>query len=284
MDVDFLQKHPRFTTALGLAAVALLGIFSYSLGPSLSSEAFFLIPILFVGWFANKQAGILTAILCAISWTLADTLSNPNPSHPYAPIWNPALKLALFLTAANMVPVFKEHLQREKEWDRTDYLTGAVNKKSFLELAGLEIERSRRYHHPFTLAYLDVDQLKTVNEHFGHHVGDLLLQWVVKTIRERTRATDILARVGEDEFALLLPETQPEPAQLVIQRIQKSLYDLAQKNEWPVTFSIGVVSFIVPPTSTEEMIRKADHLLFAAKNSGKNRVKHEIVSAAPVSS
>lgn len=264
--------------------VALLGLLSYALGPQLSSEAFFLIPILLAGWFAGRQAAVLTAILCAVGWTLADTFANPSAARALASVWNPAMKLALFLTVANLLPAAKSLLEREKEAERTDFLTGALNKKSFLELAQVEIERSRRYKHPFTLAYMDIDHLKFVNERFGHSAGDLLLQSTAKIIREKTRAMDVIARIGEDEFALLFPETQPDPAQVVTQRIQKGLYELVQKNEWPVTFSIGVVTFLVPPNSVEEMTRKADHLLFAAKNSGKNMVKHEIVSAAPVSS
>lgn len=269
---------------LALVGVALVGISSYSLGPQLSTEIFFLVPILLAGWFAGKQAGILIAILSTVAWTLADTLANPATAHTLASFWNPAVKLALFLTVANLLPPAKEQLEREKESSRTDFLTGAVNKKAFQELAHIEIERSRRYKHPFTLAYMDVDHLKFVNERFGHSAGDLLLQSVVRMVREKTRTMDIVARIGEDEFAFLFPETQPEPAQVVTRRIQKSLHELMQKNEWPVTFSIGVVTFLIPPGSVEEMDRKTDHLLFAAKNSGKNMVKHEIVSVAPVAS
>ncbi len=273
----------KIAITLALSAVLLLGGLTYLLGPRLSTETLFLIPILLAGWSAGRQAGILTAILSGIAWTLADTLANPSALHTLASAWNPAMKLFLILTAANPLPAAKSLLDREKESARNDFLTGALNKKSFLELAQVEMERSRRYKHPFTLAYMDIDHLKFVNERFGHNAGDLLLQSAAKTIRQKTRAMDILARIGEDEFALLFPETQPEPAQVVTRRIQKSLHELMQKNEWPVTFSIGVVTFLLPPNSVEEMTRKADHLLFAAKNSGKNMVKHEIVSTASVS-
>ena len=274
----------KIATTLALLSVALLGLLAYALGPQLSTEPFFLIPILLASWSSGRQAGILIAILSAVAWTLADTFANPSAVHTLASVWNPAVKLALFLTVANLIPLAKGKLEREEESARTDFLTGALNKKSFLDLVQVEIERSRRYKHPFTLAYLDIDHLKFINERFGHSIGDRLLQSTAKTIREKTRAMDTTARIGEDEFALLFPETQPEPAQVVTRRIQKSLYEMAQKNEWPVTFSIGVVTFLIPPSSVEEMTRKADHLLFAAKNSGKNMVKHEIVSTAPVSS
>lgn len=279
---QFLTDHPALAMALALALTAGLGLFNYRLSPILSSEFLYLIPIALASWFAGKPSGIVMAIFGATAWTLADTFSHPVPLHTWAPYWNPAAKLILFLAVANLLPVLREKFDRENSAVRIDFLTGAAHKKFFQEVARLELERCRRYKHPLTVVLLDVDQLKFVNERFGHTTGDTLLQAAVKTIQSKIRMLDTLARVGEDEFALLLPETQPEPAQVVTRRIQKHLYELVQKNEWPVTFSFGVATFLVPPSSVDEMLKKADVLLFAAKNSGKNLVKHEVIGPATV--
>ncbi|MEK7877363.1 MAG: SulP family inorganic anion transporter, partial [Pseudomonadota bacterium] len=110
-----------------------------------------------------------------------------------------------------------------------------------------------------------------------------LLRMAAQTIQSKIRSSDLIARLGGDEFALLLPETQSEAAQIVVKRIHRFLLDLAQRNEWPVTFSFGVATFLRPPESVEEMIKKADALMVAAKNSGGNTVRHEIIGPIEVS-
>ena len=158
-----------------------------------------------------------------------------------------------------------------------DYLTGIANKKHFLELIHSEIERTRRYRHPFTIAYLDIDNFKLLNQRLGHNSGDTVLQTVARSIKEKIRSVDRLARMGEDEFCMIFPETQPEPAKIVIRRIQQNLQDAAQKNEWPVTFSIGVATFMQPPDTAEQVLNKLQELIAAAKSEGKNTIKHEII-------
>ena len=106
----------------------------------------------------------------------------------------------------------KRALDRERELSGTDVLTGIRNARSFREVLGAEIERSKRFQRPFTVAYLDLDNFKTVNDCHGHEHGDELLRLVGNTILTGIRKTDTVARLGGDEFALLLPETEYEAA------------------------------------------------------------------------
>jgi diguanylate cyclase (GGDEF)-like protein len=186
------------------------------------------------------------------------------------------VRLGTFLIMTLILSALKKALEHEKELARTDPLTGVANGRYFITLADMEINRARRYKHSFTVVYIDLDNFKTVNDHFGHSTGDALLRSVAHTIRNNIRATDIVGRLGGDEFAILLPETGPEPAEVITHKVQKVNLDVMQKNEWPVTFSIGVVTFLGPPSTVDEMLKISDVVMYAAKKNGKNAIKYEI--------
>ena len=259
----------------GLLLAAVIGILDVLTGPNLSFEIFYLIPIAMTLWFAGKWPGIFIAVVSAAIWVGDDLLHHAPQKDPFTYYWNLSIKFTLFAIISIILPLFKNEWDREKELARTDYLTGLANKRCFYDLAEMEVRRDNRYNHPFTFAYLDIDNFKYVNDRMGHNAGDTLLQMVGQTLKKKLRAIDLVARLGGDEFVILLPETQSHAARIVIQRIHKELRDIAEKNEWPVTFSIGVATFVRPPESVPEMIKKADALMYAAKNSGKNVVKYE---------
>lgn len=271
------KKGKGLPLLLGLSGVALLGFIDYHLAANVTLELFFLIPVSLVVWSEGKKAGIFISVASAIAGLIAELASNPSHTLSTVPYWNAVSNLGLFMIITWLLPVLKR--EREKELARLDFLTGVLNKKSFLELVETEIQRAQRYPHPLTVAYLDIDNLRFINERFGHNTGDTLLQSVAHTLKEKIRVVDTIARLGGDEFALLFPETQPEAAQIVTRRIHKSLVDAMQKNEWPVTFSIGLVTYNQPPNSVGELMKKVDVLLFAAKESGKNMIKHEIADS-----
>jgi diguanylate cyclase (GGDEF)-like protein len=129
------------------------------------------------------------------------------------------------------------------------------------------------------VAYLDLDNFKEVNDRFGHSRGDSLLRLVAATIRTNLRKTDMVARLGGDEFALLLPETGYEPAAAVLRKIHQLLLGKMQRCGYPVTCSIGAVTFLRPAESVEELIKRADACMYAAKRGGKDRMKHVLVGA-----
>jgi diguanylate cyclase (GGDEF)-like protein len=129
---------------------------------------------------------------------------------------------------------------------------------------------------------MDIDDFKMVNDHFGHSTGDILLRSVVETISSNIRVSDIVARLGGDEFAILMPETGHESAQAVISRVQRNLLDIVQRNGWPVTFSIGVVTCISPPDSIEEVLKKADDLMYLIKNKSKNMIGYEVSGGSAI--
>lgn len=171
-----------------------------------------------------------------------------------------------------------ERKRMEEELERlaiTDPLTGAYNRRYFLEKAQEEFQRYRRYGRPLSILMLDIDNFKLVNDKFGHHVGDEVLMGLVKECNIMLRATDTLGRLGGEEFAILLTETNQERALIVAERLRQKMANLSvstEKESVPFTISIGLASFQQETESLDEVMKNADKALYEAKNSGRNCV------------
>lgn len=272
----FGKLSPTFVLFQGMLLVLFIGCIDYLTGYYLSFSIFYLIPISFVTWFAPRKAGIAISLISAVTWLSADLLTEPGLPHRLIPFWNAALRLGFFLIITLLLSQLKIVLERERKLARQDHLTKVYNSRAFYEMAKQELDRSRRYRHPLTLAYFDLDNFKTVNDRFGHQIGDQLLATVGNVIRQSIRASDIAARVGGDEFALLIVESDGEAARQLVARIQSTLLAAMRENGWAVTFSIGVVNWHRPPQRVEELIKAADHLMYEVKNAGKNEIRYEI--------
>jgi diguanylate cyclase (GGDEF)-like protein len=256
--------------------IFLLGLIDVLTGPEISFSVFYLFPILVATWLLGRWAGAFTAVVSAVTWRLADSLAGQTYSHFLIPYWNMLVRLGFFLVITFLLSELQVRLRREMDSARMDPLTGIANRRQFYELAQLQIARAARHGEPFTIAYIDIDGFKGVNDQFGHATGDELLSLAAKAIQENLRAVDMVARMGGDEFAVLLPHTEKQSAEEVLIRVSSLLSGLARDRQWPVTFSTGAVTFIRPPSSVDQMLRTADHLMYAAKQCGKGITRHEV--------
>ena len=163
---------------------------------------------------------------------------------------------------------------RLAELSETDPLTGLANARRLFDRLHLEIARTRRYRQPLALLFVDLDGLKHINDRFGHRAGDEAIQSLAGVIRSQLRATDVGARWGGDEFAVLAPGISRDAAVALAERIRASI--LRQRGEWRVSGSLGVA--IVDPETDEDIVdpytlmRAADAALYEAKRAGRNRV------------
>ena len=146
---------------------------------------------------------------------------------------------------------------------------------------GATMTRARRYAHPFSVAYLDLDDFKLVNDRLGHLAGDAVLRSVARALSGVMRASDVVARLGGDEFVVLLPEASAAPARLATEKLRGALADVVPAHGWRMTASIGVATFLVPPESVDELLGAVDGLMYRAKQGGKNGVAHETRNEAP---
>lgn len=262
--------------------VCVIGLLDYLTGFEVSFSIFYLIPIIWITWKESPYSGQWIALISAMVWLLADLLSGHQFSHVLIPFWNALMRLGVFMLVSVIIHKLRVALEYQTSLAQMDHLTRVANLRYFVDSVQRELERSKRYGHPLTLVYIDLDNFKAVNDSLGHQQGDRLLQRVAETIKKSIRDTDVAGRLGGDEFAILLPETEELAAREVLQRLQKELSETMAADGWKVTFSIGSVTFFEIPSSVNEAIKRADELMYEVKRSGKNNIRFYSVGG-PVS-
>ncbi|MFA6498596.1 MAG: GGDEF domain-containing protein [Desulfurivibrionaceae bacterium] len=169
-------------------------------------------------------------------------------------------------------------LGQNRELERlasTDPLTGVYNRRAFMDFATKEFLRSQRYSHVFSAIQMDIDHFKKVNDTHGHAVGDEVLKAFTVNCLEVLRESDVLGRIGGEEFSIILPETEREGALIVAERFCQTIADLKLYVDNQIvhfTVSIGVTSLRQDDTGIEAVLRRADEALYLAKNGGRNKV------------
>lgn len=158
-----------------------------------------------------------------------------------------------------------------------DYRTGLFNVHGFHVEAKREISRCRRKGAPITVGFMDCDDFKSVNDSRGHRAGDAVLALVAQTARACLRDEDILARFGGDEFVIALPETGEREANPILHRLHRRLAAAMMQRGWPITFSLGAVTLRHPTQSVDQMIQKADEVMYQIKGAGKNQFRLAVV-------
>lgn len=171
----------------------------------------------------------------------------------------------------------QKELQRKMEWlANTDSLTGLANRRRFHELAELEISRALRFKHSFSMLMLDIDNFKSINDTYGHDIGDQVIAYIGDLCRNELRDIDIAGRLGGEEFVILLPDTPSNGAQEIAERlrckIEEHEIELAGGKILKFTMSIGCVSSSDLPLNIDQLLKIADQHLYEAKKSGRNRV------------
>ena len=165
--------------------------------------------------------------------------------------------------------------QQMEELATIDSLTGLSNRRHFLALAAAEWSRFQRYYRPLSVLMIDVDHFKSVNDRYGHAVGDQALIAVANACMEGKRSSDIVGRLGGEEFAMLLPETDLYQARIVAERVRKAVAAstvAAGGAHFNVTASVGLAAATVSMSGFEAQLNAADQALYQAKDEGRNRV------------
>jgi len=157
----------------------------------------------------------------------------------------------------------------------TDHLTGVKNRRSLTIALEHELKRSARFGRPFAVMLVDADNLKEINDLYGHDAGDRLLKNLTRIIGETSRDSDVLARTGGDEFIVLLPETDARSAGVIAERIRKAVENFSfdvKGNRITSTVSIGIAGYPDDADSIESLLNKADSAMYSSKKLGRNKV------------
>jgi diguanylate cyclase (GGDEF)-like protein len=274
--IDGLPPAVVFALALALSTVA--GAAEEAAGGPIPLTVLYLAAVAFASWFAGRAAGLAIALASAVSWLAARRATGFAAPSAGGQAAGFALELAAFAFAALLVAALRARHRREVSLARTDALTGLLNRRGFLEVARREVARSARTGRPLTVGRLDLDGFREVNDLRGQDAGDRLLGSVAAALRAAVRAVDVCARVGGDEFAVLLPDAETAVVEGVLDRLRLVAMQSAAETAAAVTVTLGAATFERPPVSLDETLRAADRVLQQAKSEGGNRARHERVA------
>lgn len=273
--ISRLSWRERFIAVTALASTALLAMCAH-LDGGLDSPLVYLsvLPVIYLGLLASPtlvsiSGAASVASVAVVGLTDAD-IKTPQES----------LLMLIAIVSGTVILAIGSSIHRERlrvahtalvaelfRRGQTDELTGCSNYRAFHERLTDEIDRAIRYHRPLSLIVCDVDQFRAYNDRYGHDRGDATLAAVAAHLRCCSRSSDIVARIGGDEFAILLPETSLDAAATVAQRITSGAAD----EDGLPTISAGVAALRVDQPSGKRLFRDADQAMYAAKKAGRNR-------------
>jgi diguanylate cyclase (GGDEF)-like protein len=284
-------------TGISAYALALVALFGYDRMPPWSFQVFLALTTMLIEWavwasgsisspyvtfyfwiaifafyfFTRRQAAIQVAFIVAayaVLLALADERSTAQVAY-----W--AIASSALVVAGALIGVLKDHVDkliaRLADAARSDTLTGLLNRRGFHELFDIELERARRNGNPLSVIVGDLDGFKAVNDRFGHHAGDAALEKVGEVFKGAKRRIDTAARIGGEEFAVIVPETDASSTYVLAERLRNQVRDAFDGDRIDLTISLGVASFPDQGGSAEGLMHAADQALYAAKKLGRDR-------------
>lgn len=283
-DTDAIAPPSRSVLAAGIVViVAVVFLLDRLTAPYFSFTPLYLLPIAAAAWIWTWRVAVVTAIVSALAHFAGHSLPR-RPETEWIPVAGDSLALlAMFLLFVWFVSWLHQSTAKALRAARVDALTGLAQRAIFLERGRWELARAARYARPLTIAYLDIDRFKTVNDRFGHEAGDRVLATVGAMLQKGVRTFDLVGRLGGDEFALLLPETDAVEAGVLLQRLRGKLAALLAPDRSPVTLSIGAVTIAdASDVSLETLVARADALMYAVKRASGNGLLQETFGPAAV--
>ncbi len=276
-------RPPVQIFALAASGVLIVGWFDYLTGYEASFSLLYVGPVAVAAWYAGRYAGVLIAVLSCLSWYVADFAAGRQYTHSSIEIWNEFIRFLFLAIVGWLLDLIHRSLARQKRLALTDGLTGLFNRRAFEDQLRHEVAVAGRRKSALTLAYVDVDDFKRVNDLHGHAGGDLVLQALGEALKGSLRESDTVARLGGDEFALVLPDTDDRGARQLIAKLAHKLQESVCARFWKVSCSIGVVTFLGPAFPPEQALSAADRLMYEVKQQGKGAIAFRVFGpAAPL--
>jgi diguanylate cyclase (GGDEF)-like protein len=252
-----------------------------SLEAHLALSLTLLVPTLLIAWYLGLGWGLAAATFVVLSWFIADLIAVVETVPPWVVYVNAAVRLLVFCLMAYLAASLRRAYREQRMLATQDPLTGLANRRQFMVIAESERRRAARSRNPMTLAFLDLDGFKQLNDSEGHRRGDEALRLFGRHLRERLRSMDCAARVGGDEFVVLLPDTDAHGGPQVIAELQKTATEALAASGFGLGASAGVVTFQTVPASVDDMLQAADRLMYEAKTQGRGGLCCAAVAPGP---
>ena len=239
---------------LVIPGLMLLALADFMTGTEIRIYPLYFVPLGLAAYRMSLPGAVICAVLATATWAVSNRLAGLTYSAPFIWVINVTGQLVAFLTLVLLVQRLRKKNETEHRLARTDLLTGLPNVRGLYEIAEKELERQRRHGHCLSVAYLDIDGFKRINDVLGHLGADEVLVQFADALRSSTRRTDFVARLGGDEFGVLLPHTGEGALSLALTRLQGAVRECMQRAAVPVTFSIGGVAFMGAPPDVKSLL------------------------------
>jgi len=254
-------------------------VVEYLAGAELALWPLHLAPVALVARFAGRRAAMWVVASAAVAWLVVE-LARGGPSSWPAWLLELGVRLAVLATFGALISAWTRSVGEREAARRTDPVTGAVNERAFLEIVESEVTRARRYHRPFTLACLSVNEYEAVARRFGAGAGETLVRETAAALQANLRAVDSVARLRGAVFTLLLPETEPEAARVVLQKLREQVVAPAAGGQPTVSVSVGAVTWVDAQLSVPQLLQRAYQLMYVDARREGSGLQHQVIDAA----
>jgi len=246
------------------------GAVDFLTGYEMTYFVFYVLPVMLAAWYGNRGLGWIVSLISGFVWLAVDIIDGHPYSQAWYPYWNAIARLSFFLLVTQLVSAVRMRLEFEKTLARVDELTDAPNRLAFKEKCDVLFPLASRKKTPMALGFIDIDNFSSLNDKHGHGFGDEVLRVVAGMLKGFMRKTDVFGRIVGNEFAVLLPNTDPETARKLFAELHLLLSERAHSEGWPIGFSIGVAVIENPDISTDRAMGFADDLVHKVKESDKS--------------
>lgn len=277
LQAELRPGHKALLIGVCLVLTPAVATLHLSIEAHLALSLMLLPPVMLVAWYVGVGWGLTAALFVVLTWLAIDLLWIDRTVPGWVLYANAGVRATVLCLVALLVAALRQAYRQQRLLATSDALTGLGNRLRFVAVAEAERQRAARFGQPITLAYLDLDDFKAVNDRFGHEKGDEVLRLIGRFLSNRLRSIDSAARLGGDEFVVLLPQTGEQAGLHVIADVQAGIVATLLEHGFEVGVSAGVVTFLQAPRTVDEMLQIGDRLMYQAKRDGKGNLRHALM-------
>lgn len=268
--VALYQKRPQMVAICSCVLVlAVLFGLDFALGFTSSFKTLYIVPIWLATRLGGRASGFLSVLLVTIVTTLADSVHTPLTSVAGA-LPDLLIRFGSFGAIMLLIGQVEEALDKHQQLALQDPLTGLLNRRALTDRAHDAVLSAYALEQPLTVAVIDCDGFKQINDVHGHKTGDQVLQVLARVLEQGTRSTDLVARFGGDEFVVVLQGSETKEADTVMGRIQRDFGDAMRREGYKTSLSVGLATLNREPNTLEELLDRADGAMYAEKERKKS--------------
>lgn len=263
------ELSPRVALVASILAMVVVLAFDLLLPADIRLHVLYIFPLAVIALHCERTRVVLGGFALSVAFQLWNFVNHRIPDGPF--VTDALIAFASSVLTIVLARAVRDNYLATANLAIHDSLTGLRNRRSFESIAEMEIARQKRYGGVFSLAVLDLDNFKDLNDSGGHHVGDEALRLLADVLREHTRKSDSIARLGGDEFAILMPNTREEDCNSLCDQVSGNIAKRMADAGYAITASIGSTTFERAPESTSDALQQADKAMYAAKAERKSR-------------